>query len=148
MIGKTLISKNHGRFTVIGEGSKYSYYSVQFETTGNVDEFRKDAILNGEIRDKYAVTLCGVGIIGNIKTRGNYKRYYNVWRNMITRCYSGENTAYHGKTIVCDRWKVFENFYSDIPSIDGWNKELFGRGELEIDKDLKQRFNPNQNIFG
>lgn len=136
MIIKT---KNYGNAVLVGRGKKHNYYLVEFLDTGNRDEFRKDAIEKGEIRDKYAVTLCGVGIIGNIKTRGKYKPYYTLWRNMIVRCYGGKNESYKNVT-VCDRWKTFELFYQDIKLLDGWNEEQFLQNKLSIDKDKKQRF--------
>ena len=45
-------------------------------------------------------------------------REYKVWSNMKQRCLN-ENNAYYpmygGRGItVCDRWKKFENFYSDM----------------------------------
>ena len=133
-------SKRHGKVEVISDGEKRGYWRVRFLNTGHEDEFRKDAVLHGEIRDKYAVTLCGVGIIGDIKTRGKYKPYYTLWRNMITRCYNTNNPAYHGRVSVCERWHTFQNFYQDVPKIDGWNKAAFETGMLVLDKDIKQRF--------
>ncbi|MDD6837423.1 MAG: hypothetical protein PUF04_09805 [bacterium] len=136
---KYIKTKSFGIVEVLGPGSKYSYYRVRFLDTGHEDEFRKDALLKGEVRDKYAVSLCGVGIIGNIKTRGKYKRYYTLWRNMISRCYDGRNPAYYGKVEVCDRWKTFEFFYQDLPLLDNWDRDRYEAGELVLDKDLKQR---------
>ena len=133
-------TKNYGRIEILGEGSKYGYVKVKFVNTGHIDEFRKDAIKKGEIRDKYAATLCGVGIIGNTKTRGANKKYYVIWRNMILRCYGDINKAYQGKVVVCDRWKTFEYFYNDVSKIAGWDKRLFDLGELDLDKDILQRF--------
>lgn len=133
-------SKHFGPFDIIGEGSKYNYYKVRFQNTGTVDEFRMDAIRKGEIRDKYAVTLCGIGIIGNMKTRGKFKRYYETWRNMITRCYKeGNNPTYYGFVTVDKRWHLFETFYDDMSKIDGWDQDAFEHGELVLDKDIKQR---------
>lgn len=134
-----ITTKNYGRAVVVGKGDKYGYLKVRFLNTGNIDEFRKDAVVKGEIRDKYAITLCNTGIIGNIKTRGKYKKYYVVWRNLITRCYAKKNKAYDQVT-VCERWKTFEHFYQDVPLIDGWDVELFEKGLLDLDKDLKQKF--------
>lgn len=136
MIIKT---KNYGDAEIIGEGEKNGYLKVKFLNSGNIDEFRKDAIYRGEIRDKYAASFLNVGIIGNIKTRGKYKPYYIIWRNIIQRCYAGTNKAYKNVTI-CERWKTFEFFYQDIPSIEGWNSKLFEAGELDLDKDYKQAF--------
>lgn len=133
-------TKNYGLAEIIGNGSKYGYLKVKFLNTGNIDEYRRDAVYKGEIRDKYAVSFLGIGIIGNIKTRGKYKPYYLIWRNLLQRCYSGTNKAYSNVS-VCERWKTFEFFYNDIPLIDGWNRELFEAGELDFDKDYKQEFN-------
>lgn len=144
MIGKNLFSKNFGEFTIIAKGSKYGYYKVQFHNTKNIDEFRKDAIKKGEIRDCYAVTFCGVGIIGKIKTRGKYKKYYNIWRNMIVRCYKKNKNSYYSKVTVSERWKTFENFYKDVVKIDGWNETEFVKNNLVLDKDIKQRFLTNK----
>lgn len=43
-----------------------------------------------------------------------------------------ENSAYSNVT-VCDRWKTFEFFYKDIPTIDGWDKQLYTEGKLVLD---------------
>ena len=132
-------TKNFGRAEIIGDGSKYNYLKVRFLNTGHIDEFRKDAVLRGEIRDKYAVSVCGVGIVGNIKTRGKFKPFYTCWKNMIIRCCSDKNAA-HRDASVCERWLTFEYFYYDIQLLDGWNAEKFRSGEIEIDKDVKQRY--------
>lgn len=138
-----IATKNYGNVEIIGDGVKYNYVKVRFENTGNVDEFRIDAVLKGEIRDKWAVTFCGVGIIGDIKTRGKYKQYYTLWRNMIKRCYDGSNVAY--KTVsVCDRWHTFQFFYEDLRLVDGFDAVMFERGEIELDKDIKQRFSKSK----
>lgn len=131
-------TKNYGVVDVIGEGSKYGYFKVRFRNTGNIDEFRRDAIIKGEIRDKWAVSLCDVGIIGDIKTRGKYKKYYTLWRNMITRCCANTNKAYENVS-VCDRWLVFQYFYEDVSLISGWDKDKFEQGLIVLDKDIKQR---------
>lgn len=135
----TIHTKNYGLAEIIGNGAKKNYVTVKFLNTGNIDEFRRDAVFKGEIRDKYAVTLCGVGVIGNIKTRGKYKTLYTIWRNMIIRCYNGKNPAYSGSVTVSDKWKTFEYFVEDVPKIDGWDESAFNAGVLVIDKDIKQR---------
>lgn len=132
-------TKNYGLAEIVGDGSKYGYLKVRFLNTNNIDEFRKDAVYRGEIRDKYATSLLGTGVIGNIKTRGKYKQYYTVWRNLIYRCYDKSNKAYKNVS-VCERWKTFEFFYKDIPLIEGWDIKMFETGQLDLDKDSKQEF--------
>lgn len=45
-------------------------------------------------------------------------RAYRIWRGMLTRCYNPNTdhfARYGGRGItVCDRWKNFENFFSDM----------------------------------
>jgi hypothetical protein len=45
-------------------------------------------------------------------------RIYGLWASMIQRCTNPKNPAYHsygGRGItVCDRWMIFENFYTDM----------------------------------
>ena len=138
-----ITTQSYGNAEIIGKGSKYNYVRVRFENTGNVDEFRADAVARGEIRDKWAVTLCGVGIIGDIKTRGKNKKYYTMWRNMIKRCYDNTNGAYNNVD-VCERWHVFQYFYDDIHLVDGFDEDMFNAGKIELDKDIKQRFSHNK----
>lgn len=150
MIGETYQTKHFGLVDVIGLSEKPEYYRVRFKETGHVGEFRRDAIRRGEIRDKYAVTLCGVGIIGNIKTKGKYHPYYVIWHGIINRCYNVEQQmkkhriSYIESVTVCDRWKTFENFYNDCKLLDGYDKEKVESHELVLDKDLKQRNSKNK----
>lgn len=70
------------------------------------------------------------------------KRVYRKWSRMLYRCY---NEEYH-KTkcgrryigcAVCDRWLTLSNFVEDFELIDGYDRERFLNGELELDKDIK-----------
>ena len=138
MIGKINYHDKYGEYIVISKGSKSNYFKVKFTKTGNISEFRADAIKNGQIRDKYAKSFLGVGIIGDVKTRGKNKPYYTVWRNMLYRCLKNNYAT------ITDDWFVFENFLNDVPKIDGWNEKLFLEGKLHLDKDYKQRFQQNK----
>lgn len=65
---------------------------------------------------------CGCSKRG--ETNGNYRhgmagtRIYWIWNDMIRRCTDPNHTRwanYGGRGItVCDRWRVFENFYADM----------------------------------
>lgn len=70
------------------------------------------------------------------------KRVYIKWYDMLRRCYDEEfhktekGRCYIGCT-VCDRWLTLSNFVEDVPKIDGYNRERFLNGELQLDKDKK-----------
>lgn len=114
---------------------------VRFLNTGTEKQFRSCWIQDGCIRDPYAKLFCGVACTGNIKTKGMYRPYYSVWHDMIDRCYNTNNKRYgaYKNVTVNERWLVFENFYKDCKSIEGFDEELFLNGELVLDKDIKQR---------
>lgn len=115
---------------------------VSFINTGTVKEFRTCWIESGCIRDPYAKLFCGVACVGNISTKGKYRPYYSVWHDMIDRCYNENNKRYtaYKNVFVCERWLVFENFYNDCKSIEGFDEVEFLNGNLVLDKDIKQRF--------
>lgn len=115
---------------------------VRFLNTGTIKEFRQHWVEHGCIRDPYAKIFCGVACVGNINTKGKYRPYYNVWHDMIDRCYNKNNKRYkaYRNTSVSDDWLVFENFYGDCKTIDGFDEQLFLNGQLTLDKDIKQRF--------
>ena len=67
---------------------------------------------------------------------------YQKWANMLYRCYNEDfHKTKKGKhyigCAVCDRWLILSNFVEDVPKIDGYDRERFLNGELELDKDKK-----------
>lgn len=72
--------------------------------------------------------------------------FYEVWRDMLKRCYSTKdqerNPAYIG-TSVCKEWHLFSNFKSWMEMQDWYDKQL--------DKDLlvkgNREYNPERCIF-
>lgn len=56
--------------------------------------------------------------IGNYRHGFNRTRVYRIWSHMITRCFNPKSNRwpnYGGRGItVCDGWKKFENFLSDM----------------------------------
>lgn len=139
-------TNNYGPVRIIKKSERTDYYVVQFQQTGTIKEFRSYQIKNGCIRDPYAKKVCGVACVGNVKTKGKYKTLYNVWHDMIYRCYSEKNKrhkAYQNVT-VAEPWLIFENFYKDAPNIEGFDLERIKNGELVLAKDIKQRNKTNK----
>lgn len=143
-IGSLYQSTQCGLVKVIQKGTRPNCHIVQFANTGTIKEFRDYTIVNGCIRDPYARLVCGVACTGNLKTKGKYKPYYSIWHDMINRCYNPKNKRYNPNVTVINDWLVFENFYHDCKNIEGFNAKLIESGELVLDKDAKQRFQPTK----
>lgn len=77
-----------------------------------------------------------------------YRQLYAVWNHMYQRCYNKKNKSYHtygAKGVKTDKkWLTFDGFAEDVDHIDGWNKELFLKHKLVLDKDYKV---PGNNIY-
>lgn len=62
---------------------------------------------------------CGCLFKDRITTHGKSRSpIYQVWRDMLKRCYKDDSKAYEGygsrDIIVCDSWHRFEDFYKDM----------------------------------
>lgn len=143
-VGK-IMTNNHGETyeVVVYEGRNMRNqhtYAVRFLKSGWIKE---DVLLSnmrkGSVRDRYAPTVFGVGCLGNAKKSEN-KHAYNIWTHMLERCYctDSDNYRWYGAkgVKVCDDWLCFENFIKDIPTLPGYNKQLFDSGSIKLDKDL------------
>lgn len=120
-------------------GKNY-YYTITFKNTGYTREIRKSVADSGMAKDRLSPDICGVACMGE-KTRKSNPKAYSVWKNMIERCYSINRKDYKfyggiGVT-VSERWLNFEYFLEDLSSIEGYNKDKFYKGELQLDKDTK-----------
>ena len=88
-------------------------------------------------------------IISN-RTRTNpiYNKVYFTWHNMMKRCYNADSKDYQyygAKGIsVCEEWKIFKNFESDVDKIEGFDLDKFLNTGLSLDKDKK---NPENKIY-
>lgn len=74
-----------------------------------------------------------------------YKKVYRTHRSMMNRCYSKGNSGYknYGKrgVTVDERWHKLDNFIEDIDKIDGFNIDEYMKGNLQLDKDIKNKNN-------
>lgn len=120
--------------------NKKRMYSIIFDEINGVKYKNKadsNSIFSGRVRNKYAPTLYGVGYLGEYD-RKDYRMEYDIWRNMICRCYGNYYSRRHYKgTTVDERWHSFTNFVKDMPNIDGYDFNKIKNKELHLDKDLK-----------
>jgi hypothetical protein len=73
---------------VLSKGNKYNYYRVKFLNTNYEDEFRKDAILNGEIFLDYNIA--------------DFARKHNLERKQISAVLHGRFKSHLGWKFIFD----------------------------------------------
>lgn len=139
VVGAVFSSNKYGDFKIIEK-----YNNKRFRIKFLLTDYEKDICLScityGEVRDPYYPIYYGVACLGEINIKENQKAF-NVWRFMIERCYNKKHSNYYlygekGIT-VCKEWLCCENFLNDLCKIKGYNKELFLKGELQLDKDIE-----------
>ena len=94
---------------------------------------------NGQIKNPYDKTTYGVGYLGSgkymDKADGKVVESYNVWHDMIRRCYSEKSKekfkAYFHVCTVSKLWHNYQNF------AEWFNENKYEiDGRLHIDKDI------------
>lgn len=94
---------------------------------------------NGQIKNPYDKTTYGVGYLGSgkymAKADGKVVESYNVWHDMIRRCYSEKSKekfqAYFHVCKVSKLWHDYQNF------AEWFNENKYEvDGRLHIDKDI------------
>ena len=133
-------SKNSGCFTITSYLDSYNI-GVKFVKTGYETVARLGHIKNGDVKDRYLPSVCGVGIIGTkypVSEGGRDTKDYALWRSMLERCYSDSyqkrRPTYKGCK-VSDNFKSYEYFYEWCHSQIGFGND--GNGNpFHLDKDL------------
>ena len=139
-IGSVLSSNKYGDFEIVNHNAKRTRFDIRFIETGYETNISYGCMIHGEVRDPYYPIYFKVACLGMISVDEHPKEVY-LWRGMINRCYdvNNPNYIYYGEVgiTVCDRWLCCENFINDIPLIEGYDEDLFYRGTLELDKDIR-----------
>lgn len=126
-------------------GTAIRYCKIRFVNTGTVKEVKLQSIFNSNIniKDPYFKSVVNVGYLGDTSNIQYTKKEYDMWRNMILRCYDRTNNAYKyygdkGVT-VCERWHCFANFITDLPSLPNYNYYIYNPSIFSLDKDTLSR---------
>ena len=135
-VGKVCKSKSSGDFKILKYNDNRNV-DIQFINTGFETTAYLGDIKNGEIKDPYSPSVCGVGISGTkypSKINGVRTKEYGLWVRMLERCYSDSFKKKNPTYIDCevsDNFKSYEYFYE-------WcNKQIgFGVEGWQLDKDL------------
>jgi len=132
--GKIITNKDNEKCTIV-EYIDSNNCTIQFEDGTILHNVEYRSLVNGQTRNPYFKSVCGVGYmgIGKYKTRENGVKTdaYNKWAQMIRRCYNEKarknHLSYIG-VIVCEEWLNFQVFaeWMENNYINHW----------QIDKDL------------
>ena len=135
-VGKVCKSKSSGDFKILKYNDRANV-EIQFLNTGFKTVARLNHIRNGKVKDPYAHSVCGVGVLGTRYPSSEYgvhTKEYKLWCSMLTRCYSDifkkQRPTYEGCE-VSESFKSYEYFYE-------WcNKQIgFNNKDWQMDKDL------------
>lgn len=145
-VGQTYESK-HGTVEVI-EYIRSSKIKIRFQGSGYETYVQGNKLLNNvAIKDKLSPTVCGVGIVGELRKRG-VKRYYVCWRSMLARCYDPNihkrQPTYIGCT-VSERWLTLSNFIEDVKLLPNYDKWIAGE-DFDLDKDSRVKGNRHYSL--
>ena len=119
---------------------------IMFVESGWVANVQMSNIPLGKIKDKRKPTVYGVGYLDTnltIPKRGTnsyIRQVYDLWCNMLKRCYgdkTSRNHKYYSDVTVDKRWHSFRHFLGTIHKVkyhDKWAKD----SSMHLDKDLNQ----------
>lgn len=132
-VGFIHLTNNCGKLKIINYISSRKVL-IEFIETGYRTVVQKDSIRKGKIKDPYALTVYGVGFVGEGYTsrdKNGHTKAYETWHSMMARCYNKEHQQYdnyggRGVSVHHD-WHNFQNFAK-------WFYENYEKGK-ELDKD-------------
>ena len=138
-------SNNDGDFHIIEDKGTNNVH-IQFINTGYETITSRYLVKNGEIKDRFKRSVCGVGYTGNSYSKdivdffGKYhRRWISIWAGMFNRCYDDriykKTTKYYcDKDIFVDEsFHSCENFLRWVMANMRYDKDYLGI--LNIDKD-------------
>ena len=150
-VGKVCKSLNSGDFKILKYNDRANV-EIQFVNTGYEMVARLNHIRNGNVKDTYSPSVCGVGILGTKyppSVNGVKTKEYVLWKDMLTRCY---NDAYKKKRPTYEGCKVSENFKSYEYFYEWCQNQIgFNNKGWHLDKDLlikgNKVYSENTSVF-
>ena len=140
-VGKVCKSKSSGDFKILKYNDSGNV-EIQFLKTGYESTVQLGNIRNGEVKDPYSPSVHGIGVLGTkypSRVNGVQTKEYDLWYNMLVRCYSDtyqkKKPTYEGCK-VSDKFKSYEYFYEWCHKQVGFDNQ-----DWHLDKDLLTKGN-------
>ena len=134
MEGKVFNTNNSGTCVVM-DYQNYDNVLVRFIETGYTTLTSKDNLVRGKVKDYLSPSIYGQGVIGeNFKLDESKSQCFQLWKNMLKRCYSKasiQDSPTYKECYVSDNFKYFTYFKDWCSNQIGFNVEGF-----ELDKDI------------
>ena len=135
-VGKVCKSKSSGDFKIL-KYNNVRNVEIQFINTGYRKVAEMKEVRNGGIKDPYAPSVYGFGVLGTkylASINGVQTKEYKLWCCMLVRCYSD---SFKKKQPTYEGCEVSENFKSYEYFYEWCNKQIgFGNKDWHLDKDL------------
>ena len=134
-IGDVYDTTSCGKLIIVQLESCYKVV-VKFLNTGNLRTVDPRNVRKGTVKDRYAPTVYGIGVVGEkypIKLGGKVTKEYSTWRNMLARCSNLQykNFKTYKDCEVSENFKSYEYFYEWCHKQVGFANEGW-----HLDKDL------------
>lgn len=113
------------------------YVLAIFQCTGYVCKVRTSNIVADRVKNHRLPSVYGVGYLDGMRIppRGcEGRRIYDLWANMLKRCYGGYDSSYDGCT-VDPRWHSYRQFLNSIMDLPGY-LEFCAGADVHLDKDI------------
>ena len=138
--GKIFKTNNYGSL-VITKYVNSSKVHIKFIETGYETDAEMNQIKKGNVKDRLAATVWGVGVLGDEPAwvNGKHLKEYMLWGAMLKRCYDAE---YHIKHPTYKDCYVSEKF-KHYPYFKNWcsGQVGFNQAGWDLDKDILLRGN-------
>ena len=138
--GSVITTKNFGDIVITKYLDKDNIH-IRFINTGYNLITQSLNIRQGTIKDRLAPAVFGVGVVGGALTAvdGVRLKEYELWKNMIKRCYS---KSYHEKyptyssCSVSENFKYYPYFKEWCNKQDGFTSQDENGNYFQLDKDI------------
>ena len=126
---------NTSGYCTVVEYNNFNDVVVKFSNTGSSVRTSICKLKQGKVKDYSAPSVYGVGVLGkNFKRGSKDDKTYQLWADMLERCYSEKLHKKHPTYRTCkvsDKFKDYEYFTKWCHSQIGFNNDTW-----TLDKDL------------